>query len=76
MPTENGGLGILHLVKFARAFRIWWLWHEWKLPKKTWVGMETHVMTQTILFAAATTIKIGDGPPMILEFGVAQWTTS
>jgi hypothetical protein len=28
-PKVCGGLGILHLTKFARALRLRWLWQDW-----------------------------------------------
>ena len=37
-PTHLGGLGVLHLDKFARALRLRWPWYEWHDPTKIWVG--------------------------------------
>ena len=61
-PKIFGGLGILNLEKFATALRLRWLWYEWDNPPKTWVGMETPCNdNDRDIFAAATTIRIGDG---------------
>jgi hypothetical protein len=37
-PTKFGGLGILHLDKFACALRLKWPWLEWVARAKTRVG--------------------------------------
>jgi len=59
---KNGGLGVLHLKKFARALRLGWLWRVWNLDNKPWTGEEIPCNdTDQLLFAAATTITIGDG---------------
>ena len=59
---ENGGLGILHLGKFTRALHFLWLWRDWNPEGKPWVGSELPCNeTDKHLFAAATTIKIGNG---------------
>lgn len=61
-PTVYGGLGILNLENFARALRIRWLWQEWKAPERTWIGRDNPCdNTEKTLFAAATTITVGDG---------------
>ena len=62
LPKEMGGLGLLNLEKFSRALRLRWLWHEWVSPKKAWVGSDIPCDdTDQLLFAACTTITIGDG---------------
>jgi mannosylglycoprotein endo-beta-mannosidase len=62
LPKENGGLGIPNLDKFARALRLRWLWHQWVSTDKPWVGTETPCDDEDkLLFAACTTITIGDG---------------
>lgn len=61
-PSDLGGLGVLDLNRFARALRIRWLWYEWTAPEKPWTG--TPVPCDQIdreIFAAATTITLGDG---------------
>jgi hypothetical protein len=61
-PTEYGGLGILNLSKFASALRLRWLWNEWNDNPKPWVGLGTPCSTlDKDLFAAATTVNVGDG---------------
>ena len=58
---KNGGLGILHLGKFARALHLRRLCHEWNLEGKSWVGDELSCnKTNKHLLAAATTIKFGN----------------
>ena len=37
---KNGGLGILHLGKFARALCLRWLWRDWNPEDKPWAGSE------------------------------------
>jgi hypothetical protein len=37
-PKCYGGLGVLHLGKFAMALRLRWPWLEWKGSEKIWVG--------------------------------------
>ena len=62
MPKELGGLGILNLEKFARALRLRWLWHSWVSPDKPWASTELPCdETDRLLFAACTTIRIGNG---------------
>jgi len=57
-----GGAGLLDLESFARALRLRWLWQEWTMPEKPWVGMGTPCSeTDKLLFAASTEIRIGDG---------------
>ena len=59
---KNGGLGILHLGKFARALSLRWLWRDWNSEGKPWVVNELPCNeTDKYLFAATTTIKIGNG---------------
>ena len=61
-PTEKGGLGILDLQGFSRALRLRWLWIAWKDPDRPWVGTPPSCDdTDRALFAAATTVTVGDG---------------
>ena len=61
-PTHLGGLGILNLDKFGRALRLRWMWHSWNSPSKPWVGTPTPCdVTDQRLFAACSTIHLGDG---------------
>ena len=61
----NGGLGILNLVRFARALRLHWLWHEWTSPEKAWIGTATPCDDiDRLLFAVCTTISLGNGKKM------------
>lgn len=72
LPTGFGGLGILNLEKFARALRLRWLWQEWKSPEKAWVGSGTPCDdTDKLLFAAATSITIGNGATV--SFWESAW---
>jgi hypothetical protein len=62
LPKDLGGLGVLHLEKFARALRLRWLWHEWTSPEKAWVGTEVPCDdADGILFANCTRISLGNG---------------
>lgn len=61
-PKAYGGLGILHLGKFARALRLRWLWTEWTTPEVMWASSETPCTnTDRLLFAASTALAVGDG---------------
>ena len=71
-PTNLGGLGILHLEKYARALRLRWPWYEWTAPQKLWVGMGTPCDSVDMdLFYASTTITIGNG--CIAPFWDSPW---
>lgn len=61
-PKEFGGLGILHLGKFAAALRLRWLWLDWDDPPRVWCSMGTPcTANDRNLFAAVTKVAIGDG---------------
>ena len=69
---ECGGLGILDVERFVRALRLWWLWHEWVFPDKSWLGMEVPCdETDRLLFAACTHIHLGNGKKT--DFRRAGW---
>ena len=71
-PSKLGGLGILHLEKFARALRLRWPWYEWKDSSKLWVGTGTPCdEVDMSLFYASTTISIGNGK--IAPFWDSPW---
>jgi hypothetical protein len=71
-PKHLGGLGILHLEKFARALRLRWPWLEWRDPTKLWVGMGNPCNDVDMsLFYSATTISIGGGE--IAPFWDSPW---
>ena len=61
-PTSHGGLGITDLERFSRSLRLRWLWIAWSDPGRPWVDMEPPCSnSDKALFAAATTVTIGDG---------------
>jgi hypothetical protein len=62
-PKYSGGLGILHLGKFARALRLRWLWRGWSTNiDRPWDGEETPCnKVDMLLFVASTRLTIGDG---------------
>jgi hypothetical protein len=61
-PKKLGGLGILHMDKFATALHLRCPWLEWKDPTKIWVGSGNPCSEQDMeLFYAATTITVGNG---------------
>jgi hypothetical protein len=67
-----GGLGILHLGKFARALRLRWLWRQWSPSTDGRLGNETPCnTTDKLLFAASTVLTIGDGKKA--SFWTSAW---
>jgi hypothetical protein len=61
-PKKYGGLGVLHMEKFAAALRLRWPWLEWKDPTKNWIGSGNPCTNEDMdLFYAATCITLGDG---------------
>jgi hypothetical protein len=61
-PNCYGGLGVLHLEKFAMALRLRWPWLEWNDPDKIRVGSDNPCSVEDMdIFFAATTITIGNG---------------
>ncbi|WVZ54435.1 hypothetical protein U9M48_005227 [Paspalum notatum var. saurae] len=61
-PVDLGGLGVLHLGKFARGLRLRWLWREWNEGRSLEIGSENPCNKKDrLLFAAATSISIGNG---------------
>jgi len=72
LPKEFGGLGILNLDNFSRALRLRWLWHDWVSPEKAWVGSDLPCdSSDRLLFAACTTITLGDGKKT--KFWLSAW---
>jgi hypothetical protein len=62
LPKEFGRLGVLDFNKFATTLRLHWLWQEWTSPKKSWVSSKTPCNEKDkLLFAASTTISVGNG---------------
>jgi hypothetical protein len=71
-PTESGGLGILHLGKFARALRLRWLWKEWEGEGRAMNNPDIPChTTDRLLVAAATSITVGDG--LTASFWTSAW---
>jgi hypothetical protein len=61
-PKALGGLGVHCIQAFGTALRLRWMWQKWKKPNKPWAHMKLPVTKKDkALFAAATTIKIGNG---------------
>ncbi|WVZ69500.1 hypothetical protein U9M48_018274 [Paspalum notatum var. saurae] len=61
-PKKFGGLSILHLGKFSRALRLRWLWQDSKEPaRKRVMGDLPCTAVDKVLFAAATSVTVGDG---------------
>jgi hypothetical protein len=61
-PKIYGGLGILHLEKFATALRLHWPWLQWKDNSKIWAGTGNPCNEKDMeIFYAATTIALGNG---------------
>jgi exonuclease III len=71
-PKNSGGLGILHIRKFARSLRLRWLWRQWAPSAGTSIGAKTPCnRTDKLLFAAATTLIVGDGNKAL--FWTSAW---
>ena len=49
-PKDLGGLGILHLKKFASALRLRWLWFEWNEHQSHGWGLGTLVAKVIMIF--------------------------
>jgi hypothetical protein len=61
-PKALGGLGVLHMDKFATALRLRWPWFEWTDPNKLWVGLGNPSSEEDMnIFYAAITISLGNG---------------
>jgi hypothetical protein len=62
-PTHVGGLGILHLQKFAHALCLRWPWFQWRDPKKFSVSLGTPCdsVDMSLFYAATTTTTTGNG---------------
>jgi hypothetical protein len=62
LPKLYGGLGILHLEKFATALCLRCPWLEWKDNNKIWAGSRNPCNNRDMeIFYAATTIYLGNG---------------
>ncbi|KAK1665688.1 hypothetical protein QYE76_053847 [Lolium multiflorum] len=61
-PRELGGLGIIDLDRFGTALRLKWLWMERTALDKPWIGTPVPCsLADRQLFAAASSVTIGDG---------------
>jgi hypothetical protein len=61
-PKKLGGLGILHMSKFATALRLRWPWLQWKDPNKIWAGSGNPCTKEDMdIFYTATEISLGNG---------------
>lgn len=61
-PVQNGGLGILNLLKCSHALRLQWMWLAWQQPSRSWVGSPAPCdAADHALFNGATKVTIGDG---------------
>ncbi|KAK1609205.1 hypothetical protein QYE76_032878 [Lolium multiflorum] len=65
-PKALGGLGVHCIQAFSAALRHRWMWQKWKKPNKPWAHMKIPMTKKDkALFAAATSIKIGNGETAI-----------
>lgn len=59
---KGGGIGVLHMAKFSRPLRLRWLWQQWMNEGTPWDDCDVPcTQANRMLFAAATTLTIGDG---------------
>jgi hypothetical protein len=72
-PTKFGGLGILHLEKFAATLRLRWIWLEWVDEIKVWIGLGNPCNESVCkFFEAATIAMVGE---MATFWKYLGWTT-
>jgi hypothetical protein len=65
-PKKYGGLGVLHMEKFAAALRLRWPWLEWKDPTKNGLAPETHAPTRIwICFMPQLASLLGTGRKLL-----------
>lgn len=71
-PVKYGGLGIRNMQLFSRALRLRWLWYEWNVPAKAWLGSELPVdELDRTLFMAATKVSVRNGKKA--KFWTSSW---
>ena len=62
MLKDMGVLGVIDLDKFSRALRLRYIWEEWMVDDKPWVGTEVPCNNvDRLLFNPSTTILLGNG---------------
>ena len=65
-------LGVIDIVKLARALHLRWPWLKWHDKGKIWVGTGNPCTYEDMtLFYAATTITVSDGN--LTPFWEASW---
>lgn len=63
---------MLDLEMFSRALRLRWLWFQWSVPDRPWVGMEVPCSkVDRQLFRMSTLISLGSGRTM--RFWESSW---
>jgi hypothetical protein len=70
-----GGLGIMDLMLFGMALRLWWIWLQKTDPLRSWSLLPTHEDNVTkAFFCSSTIVVLGNGN--MINFWQDPWLDS